>query len=96
MPEYPGGEKALLDFIKNNIKYPKDALAQKLEGKVIVRFIVTREGKSEGISVLKGVSSTIDAEAIRVIGLINNWKPGKLKGKVVNVWYTIPVTFEQP
>ncbi len=96
MPEYPGGEKALSDFIKNNIKYPKEALTEKLEGKVIVRFIVTKEGKSEGISVLKGVNPAIDAEAIRVIGLIKNWEPGKLNGKVVNVWYMIPVTFELP
>lgn len=96
MPEYPGGEKALLDFIRNNIKYPKEALAEKIEGKVIVRFIVTKEGKSESISVLKGINPAIDAEAIRVIGLIKNWKPGKLNGKVVNVWYMIPVTFELP
>jgi TonB family protein len=96
MPEYPGGENALLDFIKKNIKYPKEALTKKLEGKVIVRFIVTKEGKSEAISVLKGINPAIDAEAIRVIGLIKNWEPGKLNGKVVNVWYMIPVTFELP
>jgi TonB family protein len=95
-PEYPGGEKALFDFIKNNLKYPKEALAEKLEGKVIVRFIITKEGKSEGISVLKGINPPIDAEAIRVIGLIKNWKPGKLNGKVVNVWYMVPVTIELP
>jgi TonB family protein len=96
MPNYPGGEKALLDFIKSNIKYPKEALATKLEGKVIVRFIVTKEGKSEGISVIKGVNPLIDAEAIRVIGLLKNWEPGKLNGKEVNTWEMIPVTFELP
>ena len=96
MPNYPGGEKALLDFIKSNIKYPKEALASKLEGKVIVRFIVTKKGKSEGISVIKGVNPLLDAEAIRVIGLLKNWEPGKFDGKVVNTWEMIPVTFELP
>jgi len=96
MPEYPGGEKALADYFKANIKYPKEALAGKLEGKVIVRFIVTKEGKSEAISVIKGLNPAIDAEAIRVIGLLKNWKPGKLDGKAVNTWEMIPVTFELP
>jgi len=96
MPHYPGGEKALLDFIKSNIKYPKEALASKLEGKVIVRFIVTKEGKSEGISVIKGVNPLLDAEAMRVIGLLKNWEPGKFNGKVVNTWEMIPVSFELP
>jgi TonB family protein len=93
MPRYPGGDAELLNFIKNNIKYPEAAKAEKIEGRVIVRFVVSTEGNSEGISVLKGVHPLLDAEAVRVISMIKGWTPGMQGGKAVNVWYMAPVTF---
>jgi len=96
MPVYPGGENELLNFIKNNTKYPEKAKAEKIEGKVILKFIVTTEGNSEGISVLKGVHPLLDAEAIRVVSSIKGWKPGMQDGIPVNVWYMLPVNFAIP
>ncbi|MBG0858310.1 MAG: TonB family protein [Bacteroidales bacterium] len=96
MPVYPGGENALLNFIKNNTKYPQKLTTEKIEGKVILRFIVTTEGNSEAISVLKGIHPLLDAEAIRVISLMKGWEPAKRDGKTVNAWYMIPVAFALP
>jgi TonB family protein len=93
MPIYPGGEVGLLSFFKNNTKYPEKAKAEKIEGNVIIRFIVSTDGNSEGISVLKGVHPLLDAEAIRVVSLLKGWKPGMHDGKPVNTWYMVPVNF---
>ena len=96
MPMYPGGDAALLQFIKDNTKYPEELKKDKIEGRVIVRFMVTPEGKTDGISVLKGVHPLMDAEAIRLAQLLKGWKPGMQGGKAVNVWYMVPVTFTPP
>ncbi len=96
MPMYPGGDKALLDFIQNNIQYPSEALAQKIEGRVIVRFSVSKLGTTEDVTVLKGVDPLLDAEAIRVVYQLKGWHPGKQGGQPVNVWYMVPVTFTLP
>jgi TonB family protein len=93
MPEYPGGDIALLDFLKNNVRYPEGARADKAEGRVIVRFIVNTKGKVEDVVVLKGVHPLLDAEALRVVNLLSGWLPGAQGGKPVNVWYMVPVTF---
>jgi TonB family protein len=96
MPLYPGGEGELLKFIQDNLKYPEEAKEQKIEGKVIIRFVVNTEGKTEGISVLKGIHPLLDAEAIRVVSLLSGWKPGMQGGKPVPVWYMVPVNFVLP
>lgn len=96
MPMYPGGEVALLDFLKSNIKYPEVVMEEKIEGKVILRFIVSSDGNTEGISVLKGIHPLLDAEAIRVVSSIKGWSPGVTSGKPVNCWYMIPVDFAVP
>jgi TonB family protein len=101
MPMYPGGDVELLNFIKDNTKYPEEAKTLRLAGRVIVRFVVSTDGQAEGISVLKGVHPLLDAEAIRVISELKGFSPGKQGGKNVNVWYMAPVTFslaepEQP
>ena len=93
MPMYPGGEMELLRFIAENTHYPDSAKAQGIEGRVIVRFIVTTAGNTEGISVLKGVHPLLDAEAIRVVSLLSGFKPGIQGGQPVNVWYMVPITF---
>ena len=94
MPMYPGGDAELLNFIKNNTKYPANARTARIEGRVILRFIVTTEGKADGISILKGVEPNLDAEAVRVVSMLTGFTPGKQGGKPVNVWYMVPVTFK--
>lgn len=93
MPSYPGGDVKLLDFIKNNTKYPEAAKTEKIEGRVIIRFIVNTEGNVEGISILKGVHPLLDAEAVRVVSGLTGFNPGMQGGKPVNVWYMVPVNF---
>ena len=93
MPRYPGGDAELLNYIKNNTKYPEAAKAEKIEGRVIVRFVVSTEGRAEAISVLKGVHPLLDAEAIRVVSMLSGWRPGMQGGKAVNVWYMVPINF---
>jgi periplasmic protein TonB len=93
MPVFPGGDAALLQYIAENTKYPKDAKEKGINGKVITRFKVTADGSVSDVSVLKGVNASIDAEAVRVIGTLPKFTPGKLNGKVVAVWYMVPITF---
>ena len=93
LPAFPGGDMALLLFIAENTKYPKDAKEKGIQGKVITRFKVKEDGSVSDVSVLNGVSPSIDAEAIRVIGTLPKFTPGKLKGKIVAVWYMVPITF---
>ena len=101
MPHYPGGDVAIIKFIVENTKYPEAAKTQGIQGKVIVRFIVNKEGNTEGISVIKGVDPMLDAEAIRVVSMLSGFQPGMQGGKAVPVWYMVPVNFppqqtEQP
>ena len=93
MPEYPGGQAALIEYISNNVKYPDDAAKKKVEGKVFVTFVVDTDGKITDVSLLRKVFPSLDAEAIRVISGMPNWIPGKQKGQVVRVKYTVPIMF---
>jgi protein TonB len=94
MPSFPGGEKALMDFIYANIQYPEIAKENNIQGKVILRFCVTYKGGVDQVQVIKPVDPSLDNEAVRVIKLLPAWKPGKQGGKPVNVWYSVPVTFQ--
>ena len=93
MPEYPGGQAALIEYISNNVKYPDDAAKKKVEGKVFVTFVVDTDGKITDVSLMRKVFPSLDAEAIRVISAMPNWIPGKQKGQVVRVKYTVPIMF---
>jgi TonB family protein len=93
MPMYPGGDGALLQFISDNAKYPEEAKAQNITGRVIVRFCVTTDGNVAQVSVLKGVHPDLDVEAIRVVRLLKGFEPGRQGGKAVPVWYMVPVSF---
>lgn len=93
MPEYPGGQAALFEFISKNVKYPEDAVKKKVEGKVFVTFVVDTDGKITDVSLMRKVFPSLDAEAIRVISAMPNWIPGKQKGQVVRVKYTVPIMF---
>jgi protein TonB len=93
MPMFPGGEKALLDFIAAHTQYPEVAKENNIQGKVIVRFCVTSKGTVDRVSILKGVDPELDKEAIRVVETLPPFKPGKQGGKPVPVWYMVPINF---
>jgi periplasmic protein TonB len=93
MPVYPGGDSELLKYIGENIKYPEAAKAAGIQGRVIVRFAITKAGAVDRVTAFKGVSPELDAEAIRVVSTLRDFTPGKKDGKPVDVWYMVPITF---
>lgn len=93
MPEYPGGIKALLDYLCQNVKYPADAEKQKIEGRVIANFVVETDGSISNVEVFRPVFPSLDTEAVRVLSAMPKWKPGMQSGKVVRVKYTVPISF---
>ncbi len=92
-PEYPGGMGELMKFIQRNIRYPKEAQDQGKQGRVIVVFVVEKDGSITDAEVLKPVDPLLDAEALRIVNMMPKWTPGKQRGKEVRVRFTIPVTF---
>lgn len=94
MPEFPGGELGLRQFIGNNISYPVEAQEKGIKGKVYVNFVIGKTGHPIKISIAKGVHPLLDTEAMRVISMMPDWIPGKQRGKTVNVSYTVPINFE--
>ena len=93
-PEFPGGTKAMYDFLGNTIKYPFAAQRANVSGRVIVKFIVEDDGSIGDVEVMKGLGFGCDEEAIRAIKNMPNWKPGKQNGKNVRVYYNMPVVFK--
>ena len=93
MPEYPGGMQALFEFMSQNIKYPADAQKQKVEGRVLAKFIVETDGSISNIEVVKQAFPSLDAEAVRVIQAMPKWKPGRQKGQAVRVKFVLPINF---
>ena len=92
-PEFPGGTAALMQFLSNNIKYPAECRDSTIEGRVIVSFIIGKDGAIIEPEVVKSVHPLLDAEALRVINLMPNWAPGMQQGQPVRVKYSVPVTF---
>lgn len=93
MPEFPGGMKECLNFLARNVKYPTKAQEAGKQGRVIVQFIVQKDGSLSDLHVLRPLDPWLDAEAIRVIGTMPKWKPGMQHGQAVAVKFTLPVTF---
>ena len=93
MPQYIGGDKARIEFLKENIKYPLEALNKKIQGSVYVTFVINEDGSLSNIKILKGIGGGCDEEVLRVVKLMPNWKPGKQKGKPVMVQFNMPVKF---
>ena len=93
MPEYPGGQAALFEYLQKNVKYPADAEKKKVEGRVLVTFVVNTDGSITDIEVVRKTFPSLDAEAVRVISGMPKWKPGEQKGQKVRVKYTVPLTF---
>jgi len=94
MPQFPGGEKELMNFIGTNLRYPVVAQQNGIQGKIIVRFIVTISGKVENAEVVRGIDPTIDKEGLRVVNSLPDWIPGEQNEKKVAVYYTLPINFK--
>ena len=93
MPEFPGGLNACLKFLADHVAYPKEAAEKKIQGRVIVQFVVMKDGSIANARVIRSVDPLLDAEALRVIGLMPKLKPGTQRGQAVNVKFTMPITF---
>ena len=94
MPQFPGGEKALMEYIAKNLTYPQEARDKGVEGRVFIGMVIEKDGSVSNVKVLRGISQECDAEAVRVISSLPKWKPGKMKGEPVQVSYQIPINFK--
>lgn len=92
--EFPGGMEALVKFLQKNVKYPAIARRMGVEGSVFVSFVVDKAGAISDIQVVKGISAECDKEAVRVVGMMPPWKPGKQNGKSVKSRFVLPVKFK--
>ena len=93
-PMFPGGERALMEFLKENVKYPPMAAKRKTQGRVVMTFVVDKTGKVTEIKVAKSVDIYLDTEAIRVCKLLPDFIPARQNGEPVSVWFTLPITFK--
>ena len=93
MPSFPGGKDAMMEFLSKNIKYPVVAEENGIQGRVLVKIVVKKDGTIDSPIVVKGVDPSLNKEAIRVVKTMPKWIPGKQKGEPVNVSFTVPVTF---
>ena len=93
LPEPVGGYPLFYEFLAKNLDYPRDALKNRVEGKVFVQFVIEKDGSLTNFKVLKGIGSGCDEEAIRVLTTAPNWSPGKQRGRNVRVYRTIPIIF---
>lgn len=94
MPSYPGGEAQMQRFIQTNLRYPVKAQEAKVQGRVVIRFVVTETGEIEDVSIARSLSAECDAEAMRVVKAMPKWSPGKYKGKTVPVYFNVPFVFK--
>lgn len=94
MPKFPGGDAELYKFISNNLNYPAMAIENNVQGRVVVQFVVTKDGSIGNVKVVRSVDRDLDNEAIRVCKKLPKFIPGKQNGQPVSVWYTLPVTFK--
>ena len=94
MPSFPGGQDALMQYLGVNIKYPKTAVKKGIQGRVIVQFVVEKDGSLTDVRVIEKVAPSLDSEAERVVKSMPNWIPGKQNGSPVRVKYTVPITFK--
>ena len=93
MPEFPGGVEKLMEYVAMNVRYPKDAEEKSIQGRVIATFVIEKDGSITGAKIVRSIDPALDAEALRVINGMPNWKPGTQKGEPVRVKYTIPISF---
>ena len=94
MPQFPGGEAELMKYIANHIKYPTMAAENNIQGRVVVKFVVKKDGSVGEVQVLRGKDPDLDKEAVRVVRTLPNFIPGKMNGQAVSVWFTLPINFK--
>lgn len=94
MPEFPGGAAALMEYLKKNIKYPVICRENNIQGRVLIQFVVNKDGSIVEPTVVKPVNPYLDKEALRVVSTMPNWKPGKQRGQAVRCRFTLPVNFK--
>ena len=94
MPQFPGGEAELLKYVAIHIKYPTMAAENNIQGRVVVKFVVKKDGNVGEVVVLRGKDPDLDKEAVRVVKTLPRFIPGKMNGQAVSVWYTLPINFK--
>ena len=94
MPQFPGGEAALMKFLASHINYPPMAAENNVQGRVVVQFVVDKTGKVGEVKVVRNVDKDLDREAIRVCQALPKFTPGRQNGRPVSVWYTLPIQFK--
>ena len=94
MPQYPGGEKAMMEYVAKNVKYPQEAKDKDIAGRVFISFVVEKDGSVSNVEVKRGIGGGCDEEAVRVISAMPKWKPGIKDGKPVRVSYMMPIVFK--
>jgi protein TonB len=94
MPEFPGGTRALLKYIAQNVKYPVICQENGVQGMVSVSFVINEKGEVTNVKAFRGTDANLEQEAVRVVKSLPNWKPGKQRGKAVKVSYNVPVRFK--
>ena len=94
MPQFLGGEVALMKFIADNLHYPDSAKAKKIQGRVVVKFVVTKTGEIGEVKIVRSKDLDLDKEAVRIVKSLPNFIPGKINGEVVDMWYTLPIKFK--
>ncbi|MBR5208837.1 MAG: energy transducer TonB [Paludibacteraceae bacterium] len=92
-PSFPGGPDAMMKFLKENLKFPSICAENGIQGRVVVSFVVNKNGSIEQVEVLSGVHERLDAEAVRVVKLMPTWTPGQMQGHAVRTKFILPVTF---
>lgn len=95
-PEFPGGMAELMKYLQKNIRYPQICKEQRVQGRVIVQFVVNADSTITDVNVVKPVNPYLDQEALRVVKAMPKWNPGKQRGEPVRVRFTLPVTFRLP
>lgn len=93
MPEFPGGQTELINYLMKSVKYPRESMEKGIQGKVFVCFVISKKGSVLNTKIERGVDPLLDAEALRVVNSMPEWIPGKEKGKKVAVQFTLPISF---
>ena len=95
-PEFPGGQLALMEWIKQNMVYPQEAIAKGIEGRVIVKFTIEEDGTVTNGKIVRGVDPLLDKEALRLVSIMPKWKPARLDDKDIRAIYNLPLSFKLP
>lgn len=92
--QFPGGLSAMMKYLSSNVHYPESAQQNNIQGRVIVQFVIKKDGSIGEVKVIRGVDESLDAEAIRVVKAMPRWEPGKNNGLPVSYWFVLPISFK--